>query len=140
MNAPAIQPAFASKLEAIADTFTAWRVTGGKSHPLEISAATLTEATEQALHHCQPRDTLLILATAGLSGRQTLHSFTVKKSTKRYFYRASYDGGPQVRVAMKEALAGFAIEVERFAPVEPFRWSPGCDVVGVDRSVVEQRS
>lgn len=137
----AIQPAFAHRLEAIGDTFAAWRIADGNdsaAYPLECVATTLAEAVDSAAPSCCHKDTLLILATEGRSGRKTLHAFRIKQGKR------TYRTDPLTRVAgfvaPLYAEKQFTLPVEDFAPVEPFRWTPGCDVVGVDRSVVEARS
>lgn len=125
-----------------ADTFKAWR-TGAHStaaEPIDIVGAenllaALNYAKMGSLKH---KDTLAILHCSTRLGKQVLHLYAVKTSTKVGFYRDAYDGGPKVWQRGLDCAPISSFEVLAFCPVEPFRWSPGCDAVGAPKFATVQ--
>lgn len=140
MNALAPAPAPGLYADALpADDFAAWRILGnGKADPIEIAAGTLAEALDQAKINCIHKQVLVIRHTDYRTRKITAHFYRIKRSTRNVTYRPALDGGPPVREGLLEAEPVTSMEVTAFSPVEPFRWSPGADVVGVDRSLVSQ--
>lgn len=111
-------------------TFEAWRVcASGKAQPIEVAAETLADAVSAAALHCQHKDVFLILETDTQAGTFTLHSYTVKRKSS-----AKWNGERKVHDCYAERL--FSMAVTEFAPVEPWRWTPGCDVVGRDSNPI----
>ncbi len=129
-------PAFAHLLPA--ETYQAWRVLpDGTSQPLDVAnAATLDEARQSALLACQHKDHFSVLQT-GPCG-QVEHVFYVKQGKARWITKPGF--AHQVHIKPLEVELRFSRAVTAFAPVKTFRWSPGCDVVGIDRDVVEARA
>ena len=109
-------------------SFDAFRMLpGGQAHPVEFAAETLSDAVTLTLMRCQHRDFFVIRETETLSGKQTLHWFTVKrKSTARYVV-VDHVTRP-VHDLYAEHL--FDLAVTSFDPVTPWAWAPGADVVG----------
>ncbi len=107
----AIQPAFAHKLEAIADTFTVWRVTSMDWHnaePAFVDAANdLDAAIEAGLMATPHKDHFFIRHTAGLSGITTLRFYTVKQRSKPVHVRASASMAHTIQARPKYAEALF---------------------------------
>jgi hypothetical protein len=139
MTAPVTAPAFAPQLAAIGDSFAAWRsLYNGSCQPFVITATTLDAAVEQACAGCFHKDVLFVLHTAGLSGKSTLHIFAIKQRSRPNYVRSSH-GAHFVQQRPLYADKITSIQVDAFAPVEPWRWMPGSDVVGADRNVVGAR-
>lgn len=130
----------ATRARLLHDTFEAWRVYADNGRnvgaPIDISATTLTGAAEQACARCDPKQPFIIRQTDP-AGNATLHFYRVKRSTKLFTTRESYDGGRPVREGKKVPDHLFTLAVEAFEPAGPWRWMPGCDVVGIDRGLVE---
>ena len=132
MDALASQMRFAP----LHDLFEAWRVGEAMSPRLDtLDATTLAEARDHAASSCSHKDHFLVKQTDRATGRATLHLFYVKQKAATWL-RDPATGIPK-QVRPLEAEHRFSVPVEAFAPVEPWRWSPGCDVVGIDRSMVE---
>jgi hypothetical protein len=153
MTDTALSPAFAElslsadrarRATVLTDTFDAWLALG--NHALESlrldvsSAATLADAAQRAVQSCQPKDGFSVVQTSAASGKIIEHVYRAKRSTKHFDYRHAYDGGKPVRVGRMEVEHLFSRAVASFSPIAKWSCSPGCDVVGIDRSVVESRS
>lgn len=120
-------------------TFSAWKLGEQQSYPATLhSPEDFAEAVDQALALMawNAKDVLAVLRTDAGRGRKTLRLYQVKRSTKRFAYRAAYDGGKPVRVGALEAVPLIETAVREFAPVEPFNAFRD-NAVGIDRSVVE---
>jgi hypothetical protein len=104
-------------------SFKAWRVREQLSVPVEIGeAANLADALSSACAGAGHKDTLFILAD---NGRTTmLHAYAIRQGKREY--RGAVLG--YVTPLKPDPL--FSIPVHAFDPVEPWRWEPGCDVVG----------
>jgi hypothetical protein len=136
MNA-VTQPAFAHLLPA--ERFTAWRIlSDGTSQPLDTGdATTLHDAANNALQGCSHKDHFTVLHT-NVAGKQTEHVYYVKASKPIWVRKPGFAHSVQVRPLALDHR--FSRKLAEFVPVEPWHWSPGCDVVGVDRNVVEARN
>jgi hypothetical protein len=143
MNAPVpIRPARATAING--DTFRAWL---GNGTAIDASAATtLDEARDLAAPECQHKGTFWIEQTRA-DGRRFIHTYGVTKSTKKGYFRDSYDGGPRVFVGFCEAKLLASLQVYTpLEPVAPWQWSSQdqtgarhglCpDLVGTERGVV----
>lgn len=121
-----------------AERFQAWRVLGnGPSQAIDLSlASSLDEAIQTAGQHCQHKDWFSVLHVTPT--KTTEHVCYVKQGKPTWVRKEGFAHAVQVKPL--EVERKFSREVTAFAPVEPFRWTPGCDVVGVDRSLVEVRS
>jgi hypothetical protein len=121
-------------------TFRAWSIGESNSiaYPREIGEpATLAEAVRRAMP-AQHKARFMVLVENAVTRTGTLHIYAVKQSSKTV--RIPHEDGTW-RVGkplLPEALV--SLEVRAFDPVEPWRWSPGADVVGVDRTLVEGRA
>lgn len=113
-------------------TFKAWRQRDELAVPLDIGQpADLREAIAAACASCGHKDTLFLLC----EDRQIklLRAYAIQQGKREY-------RGPALGyVAPLKPAELFCLPVREFDPVEPWRWSPGCDVVGIDRNTVEAR-
>jgi len=137
MNALAPVIARPERLEAL--TFSAWKVGAGVNYPLDIGApATLAEAADEACQRCQHRDTFMVLQRDSLNTAAVLAAYVVKQGAPRWVTKAGFAHEVKVKTYKPELL--FVSAVDTFVPVEPFRWTAGCDPVGLtaaQRSTVE---
>lgn len=109
----------------VASTFTVWRaLDGGKAQPETTNATSLIEIERTIATELNHGATFLVRETATISGRATLHTYRVRKG------KAMAWGADAKRTYRWVADRLFSVEVTAFAPVEPWRWSPGCDVIG----------
>lgn len=127
-----------------ADTFRAWL---GNGTEIDVSAATsLDEARDLAAPHSAHKATFWIEQTR-TDARRFIHAYGVTKSTKRGYYRDSYDGGPRVFVGFCEAKHIASLQIYMpLEPVAPWQWSEYdrtgerhglCpDLIGAERGVV----
>lgn len=120
-------------------TFTVWRTCdetpGNEAHPLRITADTLAEAVQEAAQSCHHKDTLVVLEVDHVTRTQTQHAYRIVRKAAKWI-RDPVTGLEQ-RINPLEASPLFSMAVKSFAPVEPWRWSPGADVVGVDRTLID---
>jgi len=119
-------------------SFQAWRVSGqtGVSYPLDMSSVTtLTDAIRRSLIQCAHKDVFDVLASDAVSGTGALHTYRVKQSSK--YQRVPHEDGTTRTIKPLEPEHLVTRDVKVFTPVEPWRWTPGADVVGVDRQIVE---
>lgn len=119
-----------------ATVFTAWRGNIAIENPALAAAQDFDQALAAVLDHCQPKTALFILRDDSGRGEQVLRVYRIVASTKRYFYRAAYDGGRPVRVALPDAKLDAEIPVLAFEPVAPFD-ALRDDPVGRDLTLVE---
>lgn len=120
MNAPVrLQPQRATALPA--DTFRAWL---GNGTAIDVSVATtLDEACNLAKPHSAHKGTFWIEHTRA-DARRFIHTYGVTKSTKRGYWRDSYDGGPRVFEGLCEAKLLASLQVYMpLEPVAPWQWS-----------------
>lgn len=134
MNAPA----FLARTEPVV-TFAAWRTSDEtahhEAHAICVTAATLSEAVEQAKLSCHHKDTLVILESDQARRKQTQHAYRIVRKAAKWV-RDPVTGLEQ-RITPLDATPLFSMAVAVFEPVTPWRWSPGADVVGVDRTLLE---
>lgn len=121
------------------ETYAAWRMVPesprGEAYPLDIRAETLAEAVNLAAAQCQFKDTFVILVTDTVSGKQMARFHAIKRESKPNF-RRNPDTGLTERYQKQYAVELFVMAVKAFSPVEPFRWEPDCDVVGIDPKIM----
>jgi len=127
-----------------ADTFKAWRANGT---PLDVSAATtLDEARDLAAPQTEHKACFVIEETTARA-RRFLHTYSVTKSTKRGYYRESYDGGPKVFQGFCEPKHVMTAQIYTpYEPVAPWQWSDHdrtgekhgicLDLIGAERGAV----
>lgn len=116
-------------------TFTLWEaMSGGKANPIGTDAETL-ELVERliAREHFHGK-TILALQHDALTDRRTLHTYRVRKGKAIGWDRDAK------RTYAYTADKLFSVEVSAFEPVTPWRWTPGCDVRGVNENLIEVRS
>ena len=135
---------YAHKLQVQA--FQAWRIpTADKpecehAYPIDVTGAeTIDEALALALPGLQHKDTLAILQTHAGRHRNTLWLYQIKREATRQFRRDPVTGATNWSQRLKQALI-MRLPVAEFCPVEPWKWAPDADVIGLDRSLVEHRS
>lgn len=137
MSAPQPIGAFAPQLardraRILTERFEAWHQGG---FPLDVSAATtLGEARDEAARHCRHKDHFTVLQHT-IDGKHILHVYYVKQTKPVWMKKPDMAHAVQVRPLAVEHR--FSQEVAAYEPVAPWRWSPGADVVGLDRNVVE---
>lgn len=115
-------------------TFTLWEaMSGGKANPIGTDAETL-ELVERliAREHFHGK-TILALQHDALTDCRTLHTYRIRKGKAIGWDRDAR------RTYAYTADRLFSVEVEAFAPVEPWRCLPGADRVGTS-NVIEVRS
>lgn len=115
---------------ALTAEYKAWKLANGVHHPLRIEASTLPNVIAEAQGYCAHKDQFAVLECD--DGKQTLRIYQIKQGRAEY----RYSGGVPVRMAPMKAELVTELAVDAYAPVEPFRWSPGCDVVGAERGVI----
>lgn len=123
------------ELAPMRPTFTAWLVlASGKAHPLPADGATLNEALASALTGgCTHKSQVVIREHNPVKRETRLHVYAIKRrSAGRWVVRDHVPA--KVHDLYPDPL--FVLDVTAFEPVEPWKWTPGCDVVGVERSVV----
>lgn len=127
--------AAANDARPLHDLFTAWvqrHKYGSEPARINCHVRTFDEAMQGALMSCQHKDTLFLLHTDRISGNKMLHCYVIRQGKR--IYRGALEGW----VAPLKPDLVFSMPVIDFAPVEPWRWTPGCDVVGADRGVIDQ--
>lgn len=122
--------------------FAAWRAghnsPRGEAIAIDVSrAGTLREAEAIASNHVQHKDGVFIVAGDTVTGKRMMHVYAVKQRRepplKWNSETQKYDKQPREYLAEVIACA-----VNDFAPVEPWKWEPGSDPVGIDRQEVRQ--
>jgi len=117
---------------ALTDTFKAWKLAGGIHHPLRIEASTLENAKLEAQSYCLHKDQFVILAVE--DGKQTVRLYQIKQG-KEIWVRSPSTGNTVKSHQLKADLVS-EMQVEAYAPVEPWQWSRDADCVGAERGVV----
>ena len=115
---------------ALTATYRAWKLCNGIHHPLRIEGSTLEDVKAEAQGFCGHKEQFVILESDG--GKNTVRVYQIKQGKPEYLYV----GGVPSRMTPHRADLVTEMQVHAYAPVEPFRWSPGCDVVGADRGVI----
>ena len=120
-------------------TFAVWRILeSGQHYPLHISATTLGDIVAEAADQCGHKQQFLIRQTDSVTGAIVLRIHQIKQGKEVWL------NVPGVAHAIKSYRKNPALIctmlVESFEPAEPWKWTPGADVVGVDRTIVEARS
>ena len=128
------------------EVFAAWRLSPdnprAEAIPCTIGEVrTLDEAVSAALvgNALQHKDALVVLVTDTVSKKRMAHFYAIKQDTKAP-YVFDKEKGKAVKAKRFYPAALFSMAVSEFSPVEPFRWSPGADVVGADRDMIEGRA
>lgn len=113
-------------------TFTAWMVSDGSTTGAKsaLFARSLPAAEDEIAAAYSNKETILVLEADGISGTQTLHTYRVRVGKPQW--RQGFDKP----VARKTAERICSVRVNAFEPVEPWRWTPGCDVVGRGESIL----
>lgn len=133
------------KAERIAPYFTAWRLpegrTSGEATRLDTKGAeTLDDAIANALTagECvNHKDTLIVRASDRRTGKTMVHFYAIKRrSTPAYVW--DDDLQRHKREFRHYPAELFVMAANDFTPVEPWKWEPGSDPVGIDRQEVRQ--
>jgi hypothetical protein len=123
MNAPAnLRPMARS-------TFTVWRLSSDVKHAVahSLTVATLPQIEREIAVTASHGATVFVLEQDAITGAQLLHAYRIRRG--KWAGRYDADTGTKTYPCSADKL--FALPVAAFEPVEPWRWSPGCDVVGV---------
>ena len=128
----------AARPETLTTTFQAWRVRDTSiATPLGMEpCASLKEAVSAAAASCGHKDHLIVLEVKPISGKAMAHFHAIKRESKSLWRRDPVTG-EAANIARLYPVLLFSMEVTSFSPAKPFHWSPGCDVVGIDRTLVE---
>ncbi len=136
---------YADKLPQ-AEAFEAWCIPTGlgadrkhKANPLALNASSFDEAVTAATLCCQHKDTLAVLYTHPGKDERTLRLYAIKREAKAIYVRNPQTGETERVQRLYPALL-LELAVNAFDPVEPWRWSLGADVVGIDPQLVEAAS
>lgn len=114
------------------ETYSAWLASG---IAVDLGApASLDAAADLTAQRAGAKGAFFILRTTR-EGRRYLHSYTVKRSTKRGGYRAAYDNThAKVFEGNLEAVPAGMIQVYGFTPVEPWQWT-AADPIGLQHGI-----
>lgn len=138
------KPAFAEVLAPLnAEAFAAWTIaefSQERLYPIDIDQpSTLAEATQRAAVQCDHKDHFVVCQWDPIKNIGTLHFHAIKREAKRQYRRDPITGEAGWSQRLYPVLL-FTVPVHAFDPVEPWRWEPGADVVGVDRTLIEGRA
>ena len=118
-------------------SYQAWRLRDETAVPLELGEVNdVQDALAAACASCGHKDTLFLLCDDGRA--KLLRAYVIQQG-KREHRRDPVTGIPRWVHELKPATL-FAMAVSAFDPVEPWRWTPGCDPVGLtaaQRNTVE---
>lgn len=131
----------AMKAQSMEDTFEAWRISPdsprGEVCALDVSAATsLADAVDIAAPLCFHKDSFVVQVIDGVTGKRMLHFYAVKRRSNP-IRQWNKERLCHENMHPHYAVAMFSMAVSAFEPVEPWRWSPGTDVVGLDGTAIE---
>lgn len=114
-------------------TFTAWIQTdAGSTAYGERRFDSLADAERHFAHEAWHGATILILEHDSVTDARTLHSYRIRRGKwAGRFDRYNRKAYPH------HADRLFALPVDAFEPTAPFRVTRGCDVVGIDRGLIE---
>lgn len=118
-------------------TFDAWRVAGGKAHPI-VKNAVSDEQWRSLSTTCQHKEQVIVVERMSC-GKTLQHVFQVREKAATYRYNPETKQPERFKPRFLDLL--FSVEIAAFSPVEPWAWTPGADVVGhVHSSVIEGRA
>lgn len=127
-----------TRARRIGDTFKAWRQReGGKAQPLDIEGSCLADALRSACASCGHKDVIFILQTIPSCPDKALHVYVIRQGPRQH--RVNPETGVPGWFHPLKTDNLFSLPVRQFEPVEPWRWSPGADVVGADRETIDAR-
>jgi len=113
--------------------FDVWRVLeSGKAQPQDVTGETLADIERRLATEANHGATFMVLETKSLSDIATLHSYRIRKGKAIGWDREAK------RTYAYAADRLFSVEVSAFEPVQPWRYVPGCDVLGAS-GVIEGR-
>ena len=125
-------------------TFRAWRIVPGNPEAIRLDtldADTLDDAIANvltgklAVNH---KDFLAIEEADAVKGTRLVHIHAIKRQSQPQ-YRRDPQTGRAAAFHRHYPQHLFTMQASAFEPVEPWRWEPGCDVVGHDFSLIEAR-
>ena len=114
-------------------SFQVWRATNGLSHPHAVTGETLLEVERELSTEANYSETFLIAETLALSEKTTLHAVRIRRGKA-----IGWDANAR-RTYAYSADRLLSVAVGSFEPTLPWRWSPGCDVVGRDDTLIDAR-
>jgi hypothetical protein len=119
-------------------TFEAWQI--GESGYVQSRPVFDHESADAiaASYACEGSfgETLAVRETDSIAGTATLHFYRVRRG--KWLGRYSRDGERKEYPFYADPL--FKLNVKAFDPVEPWRYTRGCDVVGRDPNVIDASS
>lgn len=110
------------------ETFTCWAKRDGdaKASRFTVSATTLPEIEREIAAGPYYGMTVLVLGEDTIAGTKLLHVYRIRRGK----WLGRTDPRTFAKVYPHTADKLFSMPVRDFSPVEPWRWTPGCDVVG----------
>jgi len=134
MNALAPSSLRPSRFERV--SFEAWHIHGdGVAQRKDCFGRSIAEIA--AAYACEGTfgHILAVRETDEISAASAVHFFQIRRGK----WLGRYNDLGSRKVYPHHAAPLFKVQVSAFDPVEPWRWVPGCDVVGRDPNVVEAR-
>ena len=106
-----------------ATQFTCWRlINAAQPHP--VGAAKLLEIEREIATEAHHGETFLIREDDVIRERSTLHVYRIRKGK----WAGRFEGSRKAFPYVADRLV--SVQVKAFEPVEPWKWAPGCDVLG----------
>lgn len=107
--------------------YRAWRIgTAGKCQPVDLGDADGADAVIARAMPMTRGDTFIVETTDVRSGARNVTIYCVRQRSGAVGYDPLT--GRNLYKLYADPIAAF--DVTAFEPVEPWRWTPGCDVVG----------
>jgi hypothetical protein len=118
-----------------ASTLQAWCLDAHGKHalPHEVATCSLAELERQVAHATYFGATFFVVETGTISRKSVLHVYRIRRGSKAIGYDPVTGNKRYAHTADKL----FALPVDAFEPTQPWRWSPGADVVGGDPNVID---
>lgn len=115
--------------------FDAWRILA--SGEVQVQPAAGQDVESVAANFAHPAyfgNTILIRETCGLSGEAMLHAYRIRRG----HWLGLHDENLK-RIYPHKTDKLFAVKISAFEPVEPWRYTRGCDVIGNRNDPIESR-
>lgn len=107
-----------------ATQFTCWRLTTGAAQPHPVTSTALIEIEREIAAEAHHGETFLVREDDPIREQLILHVYRVRKGK----WAGRFDGARKTYPYVADRL--FSVPVKAFEPVEPWKWAPGCDVLG----------
>lgn len=117
-----------------AGSFKVWRVINGLSNPHDVRGETLADVERNLAVDAYHGATFLIAETLAVSEKTTLHTVRIRRGKP-----IGWDAHAK-RTYTFTADRLLSVAINAFDPVLPWRWSPGCDVIGQHNFIEGKRA